>query len=69
MVSSTTSPMAKTIPRRVNTLIENPNMYIMKKVPMREIGMVITGITVVLQSRKKAKMITTTSAKAIMMVC
>ena len=39
------------------TLMVNPNKYITKNAPTSEIGMVTTGISVVLQSRKKKKMI------------
>jgi hypothetical protein len=33
--------------------MEKPATYITKKVPMSEMGMVITGMRVVLQSRRK----------------
>ncbi|OPZ72245.1 MAG: hypothetical protein BWY83_00754 [bacterium ADurb.Bin478] len=68
MASSTTMPMARTMPSIVNTLIENPAAYMMKKEPISEMGMAITGMTVVRQSRKNKKMINTTSAKAVITV-
>ena len=68
MASSTTKPMESTIPRRVSTLMEKSIKYMIKNTPMSEIGIVTTGIKVVRQSRKKRKIIATTSINAVMMV-
>jgi hypothetical protein len=43
--SSTTRPVARTIASKVKTLIEKPEMYIIKKQETREIGMSIKGRT------------------------
>ncbi|MNX93908.1 hypothetical protein D3C86_1261200 [compost metagenome] len=48
--------------------MEKLEMYMMKNVPIREIGMAIIGINVVLQSRRKRKMMITTRPNAIKMV-
>ncbi len=45
-----------------------PSMYIKKKEPINEIGMVATGMMVVRQSRKKIKMMESTRQNAMMMV-
>ena len=44
MASSTTIAMASTNPNNVNRLMENPNSFIMAKVPISEMGIVIVGI-------------------------
>ncbi|MNE33639.1 hypothetical protein D3C80_1273220 [compost metagenome] len=41
--SSTTKPVAKTIAKSVNTLIENPKSHMMKNVAINETGMSISG--------------------------
>ena len=64
MASSTTSPTANTTANMESTLIENPNMYMMKKEPMSDTGITIHGINVTRQSRKNRKMITITNTKA-----
>src|SRR5690606_10727271 len=51
--SSTTSPVASTIANNVNTLIEKPQRYIMKKVAIKETGISINGRKAIDQSRKK----------------
>ena len=63
--SSTTSPVASTIPSRVNTLMENPKMYITKNVAMSEIGMSMIGRMAMSQFLKKKKITSTTSVKEI----
>ncbi len=68
MASSTTSPVARTIPNRVNTLMEKSSIYMMKKAPISEIGMATAGISVDLQSRRKKKITIITKAKAIKIV-
>ena len=50
--SSTTKPVANTIAKRVNTLMENPKMYMMKNVAMSETGMSINGRKAIAQSLK-----------------
>lgn len=68
MASSTTSPVARTIPSRVRILMENPKIYMIKKVPIKEMGMAMTGMRVVLQFLKNRKMMMTTRVKAIITV-
>ena len=63
--SSTTKPVAKTIPNKVRILIEKPEIYMMKKVAIKEIGISINGLMAVSQSRKKKKITSTTKAKEI----
>ena len=46
MASSTTRPMAKTMPSRVSTLMEKPNAYITVKAAMMDTGMVMAGMSV-----------------------
>src|SRR5690606_10414215 len=41
--SSTTKPVANTMAKSVNTLIENPHKYMMKKVAINETGISING--------------------------
>ena len=53
MASSTTIPMARTSPNRVRLLIDIPNSFMAKKVPISETGMVADGMTVVRQSCRK----------------
>ena len=55
IASSTTSPVASTIPNRVSVLIENPNALMNMKVPTSDTGMVIAGITVARQSWRNRK--------------
>ncbi len=68
MASSTTRPIASTMPSIVSTLMENPAMYMMKNDPMSEIGITTTGMSVVRQSRRNMKMIITTRMKAVITV-
>ena len=65
IASSTTIPIARTIPRSVKTLMEKSTMYIIKNAPISDMGIAITGITVVRQSLRKRKIIRTTSPNAI----
>ena len=63
--SSTTNPVANTIPSNVRILMENPEIYITKNVATKEIGISIKGRIAVSQSRKKKKITSTTNAKEI----
>ena len=45
MASSTTMPVASTMPKSVRVLIEKPNSLMKAKVPISETGIVIAGIT------------------------
>src|SRR5690606_9602510 len=51
--SSTTSPVASTIASNVSTLIENPKMYIIKKVAISDTGISSNGLNAMAQSLKK----------------
>jgi hypothetical protein len=51
--SSTTSPVARTIANKVNTLIEKPNNHMIKKVAIKDTGMSINGLKAMAQSLKK----------------
>ena len=64
MASSTTSPTESTTASMVNTLMEKPATYMIKKAPMSETGITIIGISVTRQSRKNRKMMTITKKKA-----
>ena len=66
--SSTTSPVANTIASNVNTLIENPAKYMIKKVAIKEIGMSIKGRIAINQFLKKKKITNTTNTNEITMV-
>ena len=50
--SSTTNPVASTMASKVNTLIENPNIHMMKKVAIKETGISISGRNAIAQSLK-----------------
>ena len=58
--SSTTKPVASTIPNSVSTLMEYPKIYITKKVPISETGISINGRKAMIQLRKNRKIIITT---------
>ena len=60
--------MASTIANKVNTLIENPAIYIIKKVAIKEIGMSIKGLIAINQFLKKKKITSTTNANEIKIV-
>ena len=66
--SSTTNPVASTIPNKVSILIENPKRYITKKVAINDIGISISGRIAISQLRKKKKITNTTSPNEIMRV-
>lgn len=53
--SSTTNPVAKTIAKSVNTLMEKPHKYMMKKVAINETGISIKGRNAMDQSLKNRK--------------
>ena len=65
MASSTTIPMAKTRPRRDNTLMVKPINGNRINAPIRETGMAMVGISAALQSWIKIKTTKITSARAI----
>ncbi len=50
IASSTTSPVASTMPNSVKVLMENPSNLINANVPIRETGIVTAGISVLRQS-------------------
>ena len=56
MASSTTSPVASVMPKRVSVLTENPSSLTKAKVPISETGMVTAGMMVLRQSARKIKM-------------
>ena len=60
--------MASTIANKVNTLIEKPAMYIIKKVAISEIGISIKGLMAISQFLKKKKITSTTNPKEIKIV-
>ena len=66
--SSTTRPVAKTIANKVNTLIEKPAKYMIKKVAINEIGISIKGLIAINQFLKKKKITNTTNTKDITIV-
>ncbi len=65
IASSTTSPVASVKPNSVSVLIEKPNIFIKKNVPISETGIVIAGISVVRQSWRNKKITSTTRKTAI----
>ena len=50
--SSTTKPVANTIANKVNTLMEKPKIYMIKKVAINETGISINGRNAMAQSLK-----------------
>jgi hypothetical protein len=68
IASSTTNPIANTIANRVRILIENPKIYIIKNVPIREMGIATMGINVVLTFLRNRKITSTTKQNASAMV-
>ncbi|MCY1211913.1 hypothetical protein D9M72_236340 [compost metagenome] len=64
MASSTTMPMASTMPNSVSRLMENPSMYMPAKVPTRDTGIASTGIRVARQFCRKMNTTSTTSSRA-----
>src|SRR5215472_9710943 len=55
IASSTTSPVANVIPKRVSELIEKPKILMKAKVPISDTGIVTAGMIVARQSRRKKK--------------
>ena len=66
--SSTTNPVASTIPSKVKTLIEKPPTYITKKVAINEMGISINGRIAINQFLKKKKITSTTKHKEMIKV-
>jgi len=64
IASSTTRPTESTTANIVNTLTENPEIYITKKAPTNDTGITTTGTSVTRQSRRNKKIINTTKRKA-----
>ncbi|MNF69689.1 hypothetical protein D3C84_515790 [compost metagenome] len=64
MASSTTKPEAITSAIRVRLLIEKPARYITAKVPIKESGTAIDGITVADRRRRNRKVTSTTRPTA-----
>ena len=64
IASSTTRPTESTTANIVNTLTENPEIYITKKAPTNDTGITTTGTSVTRQSRWNKKIINTTKRKA-----
>ncbi len=64
IASSTTIPIARTIPNRDSMFNENPSPDIIANVPTRETGMATTGTTVARQSCRKMKITRTTRMMA-----
>ena len=64
IASSTTMPVASTIPNSVSVLIENPNSFTNANVPMSETGMVMAGMTVLRQFCRNRNITRMTSAMA-----
>ncbi len=64
MASSTSKPMARTMPNRVRVLIERPAAPRMAKVPSKTTGTAMVGIRVARQFCRKMNMITKTSTMA-----
>ena len=64
MESSTTKPIAKTSASKVSELMEKPNKAIKAKVPIRDTGMVTSGIIEARKVRKNTKMTKDTKAAA-----
>ena len=68
MASSTTSPVARVMPKSVSELMEKPKILMKAKVPMSETGMVTAGMMVARQSCRKRKMTMMTMMMASPMV-
>jgi hypothetical protein len=64
IASSTTMPIASTMPNKVRVLMEKPSRYIPAKVPIRETGTAAMGITVARQFWRKTKTTRITSTIA-----
>ena len=68
MESSTTRPMASTIPSSVSVLIEKPNAIMAAKVAMIDTGIATMGISVARNDCKNTKMVMSTNTPASMSV-
>ena len=68
IASSTTRPMASTIPNSEMILIENPSSGKSAKAPMIDTGIASSGMSVARQSCRKRKMMAITRIRAIMSV-
>ena len=66
--SSTTRPVARTIPNNVRMLIEKPHMYMTKNVATSDMGISINGRTATSRLRKKNRITMTTSENAMISV-
>jgi hypothetical protein len=64
IASSTTKPIASIIARRVNVFIVKPSIYIAENVPINEIGIVTSGISVILADPRNKYMTAATRAIA-----
>src|SRR6202040_251982 len=64
IASSTTSPVARVIPKSVSELIEKPNMFMNAKVPISDTGIVTAGMMVARQSSRNRKITTMTMRTA-----
>ena len=64
IASSTTMPVASTMPNRVRVLIEKPSSLMNANVPMSDTGIVIVGMIVLRQSCRNRNITSTTSAMA-----
>ena len=64
IASSTTSPVARVMPKRVSVLIEKPRALAKAKVPISDTGMVTAGMTVLRSVCRKTKMTSTTRRTA-----
>src|SRR3972149_1621801 len=64
IASSTTRPVASTMPKRVSVLIEKPSSFTKAKVPISETGIVAAGMSVARQSSRNRNITRITSAIA-----
>ncbi len=64
IASSTTRPMASTIPSRLSMLSEKPSIFITTRVATSDTGMAMVGMMVVRQLWRKMKTTAMTSASA-----
>jgi hypothetical protein len=64
IASSTTSPVARVRPKSVSVLIEKPKSFTNANVPIKETGIVIDGMSVLVPVWRKMKMTATTRAIA-----
>ena len=64
MASSTTRPVARMMPSKVSSLMENPKALTNTKAPSRAIGRARAGTIVAFQSCRNKKMINSTSTTA-----